>query len=323
MARGVVAERTGLPTSPAGRRHSSAVSRINLHAPSRSGVAWSPGVLRENEVHRVMCAKDDERHASIASLDEFLTTWAASAHGREIIRQAQSAAGARRLRVLDIGVADGESSFFLAAQGHEVTAIEPSPDYCRRMARLAERLSVNLDIWNTVAESMEAVHGTFDLAIFSATLHHCDDPEIALRNVHRLLAQGGLLLVVNEPALKPHRSKAQFYRQLEVAPLSMGHYGGNEHIYRQGEYVRMLQHAGFTVREDLHVRYLAPRSAVMDMLERSIDGVHVYSDGAVLARFAAFLLLRRMLRLPILGRVLARLLGRLSLLTLSFVCTKQ
>ena len=53
-------------------------------------------------------------------------------------------------------------------------------------------------------------------------------------------------MVLVEPTLKPWRSKKWFYHEMEVNPVKMGHYGGNEHIYYSWNYQRMLEKAQFS-----------------------------------------------------------------------------
>lgn len=147
-------------------------------------------------------------------------------------------------RVLDVGVAYGVTSAYLALHGHDVTAVEPSMDMCHEMAALFSRLSIPVSVVCGTGETIDQIKSTFDLVVFYSSLHHCDDPRKALRNAREKLIDGGRVFLW-EPVLKFYRTKAWFYRTLETNPEQLGHYGGNEHIYRAGEYAAFARRAGF------------------------------------------------------------------------------
>ena len=168
-------------------------------------------------------------------------------------------------RVLDVGVAYGVTSAYLALHGHEVTAVEPSMDMCREMAALFKRLDIPVKVVAGTGESINQIKSTFDLVVFYSSLHHCDDPEKALRNAREKLVDGGRVFLW-EPVLKFYRTKAWFYKTLETNPEQLGHYGGNEHIYRAGEYAGFAGRAGFSkVSFEPSVTYgLVPKRAPWD-----------------------------------------------------------
>lgn len=177
--------------------------------------------------------------------EEFVAEFLASAHGLEVRHQAASFRPGSR--ILDIGVGGGASSVYLCRLGHAVTVVEPSPDLCAGLHQAALAYGLPLEIYVTNAESINQVEGRFDYVIFSSSFHHCDDPLGALRCVGTKLQPGGRVLLLNEPILQCYRSKSWFFRKLAEFPEEMGHYGGNEHIYRYGEYVEMLRAAGFRI----------------------------------------------------------------------------
>jgi 2-polyprenyl-3-methyl-5-hydroxy-6-metoxy-1,4-benzoquinol methylase len=148
-------------------------------------------------------------------------------------------------RVLDVGFGIGFSSMELGRHGFAVTGVEPSKVNIEIASCAAEKFGLSFTgVPSTAEEMAEHVRGPFDAVYFNSSLHHCDDPHAALRNAYTLLGAGGLVILI-EPTLKPWRTKAWFFRQLEANPVAMGHYGGNEHIYYNWEYDRMLRRAGF------------------------------------------------------------------------------
>lgn len=149
-------------------------------------------------------------------------------------------------RILDVGAGMGYTSVYCALKGHSVVAIEPSPDYCDVIEKISGNVGVKIDIWISSAEHLVLDREEkFDIVIFHSSLHHCDDPYDALRIAYKYTAEGGSCLLISEPVLNCFRSKEWFNYMNEKYPEAMGHYGGNEHIYRANEYAYMLQKAGF------------------------------------------------------------------------------
>jgi SAM-dependent methyltransferase len=205
--------------------------------------------------------------------------------------------------LLDIGVAYGVTSAYFALQGHSVTAVEPSLELCRDMQNHFARLGITMKIVNGTGESLHQLESAFDAAVFYSSLHHCDDPVLALKNVHGRLKPGGTV-VLFEPVLKFYRSKKWFYETLEKNPEKLGHYGGNEHIYRVSEYVEFLKEAGFArIAIEPSVAYgLVPKRAPWD------------SDARYRIKKMYFAFVRAVVLNGFFGRLLQPLLFRLSLL---------
>lgn len=149
-------------------------------------------------------------------------------------------------RVLDLGCGVGRTSLSLAVQGNHVAAVEPSRELCEAIEWNAKRLGLaKVDVHQTTAEQISQISGEFDVAIFHSSLHHCDDPQQALKEAYAKLKPGGRIFLIAENILKFYRSKAWFKRMLTEHPEEVDHFGGNEHIYRSREYRQMLWNAGF------------------------------------------------------------------------------
>lgn len=160
------------------------------------------------------------------------------------------------IRILDIGSGRGETSIYLASLGHQVSVIEPSLAHCEFIEYAAKRYNLNLNIYLCTAESLNKVNDKFDAIIFNSSFHHCDDPQLALKNCYQALVDGGILLITNEPVLPLFRAKKWYFKKLINNAAEMGHYGGNEHIYYYFEYENMLKKAGFKkIKNSLNIRY--------------------------------------------------------------------
>ena len=225
------------------------------------------------------------------------------------------------LKVLDIGVGRGQSTLFIAAHGHHVTAVEPSEMACCDLEKIAKHLKLSLEVYQGIAEVVDQLpENSFDLVIFNSSLHHCDDPVRALKNCYRVLKPSGRVALLNEPLLKPFRSKSWYYRRLETHPMEMGHYGGNEHVYYAWEYKRMLRTAGFRdtkIERSHHITDL--RKWVQQMVKAQVGGGFVYSEFKLLLHFAWHFALSRLSRIS----PLKRMLQTLSLLPVSFQAWKR
>lgn len=149
-----------------------------------------------------------------------------------------------RGRVLDVGVGYGVTSAYLAIHGFDVVALEPSLRLCEDMERFFQRMGLAITVVQGIGEYMDALSGVFDAVVFNSSLHHCDDVARTLDNAYKLLRPAGRIFLF-EPVLKFYRSQAWFTRMLKEDPGKVGHYGGNEHIYRFGEYRRFLKNAEF------------------------------------------------------------------------------
>ena len=75
--------------------------------------------------------------------------------------------------ILDIGACEGHFSINLAARGHDVTAIEASPERAKVLKFFADlrgvKLSIATEDWRGYCERTEK---EFDVAIFLSTFHH-------------------------------------------------------------------------------------------------------------------------------------------------------
>jgi len=224
-------------------------------------------------------------------------------------------------KILDVGVGFGQSSVYLATRGHSVFAVEPSLSMCKLICETARRFSLEITPVQGVGENLSRVGITdFDAVVFNASLHHCDQPVAAIAEAFNCLKPGGQLVLVNENMLKPWTSQKRFKRLLEIDPVGMGHYGGNEHAYHNQDYLRMIM-TSFP-----SVELLIPRmDSALDELEmllarKFVDKTRIYGTNlSVLSRFFYYILRQKVRAHP----RIYRFLGRLSLLPVHFRAYKQ
>jgi SAM-dependent methyltransferase len=94
------------------------------------------------------------------------------------------------MRVLDIGCATGSLLAFLRERGWSGTGLEisgPQADYARRERKL--------EVWNVPVEENQFPPASFEVIHASHLIEHLNHPRPFLREVRRLLAPGGVLIL--------------------------------------------------------------------------------------------------------------------------------
>lgn len=95
-------------------------------------------------------------------------------------------------RVLDVGCGPGHDAATLAGMGHEVTAVEPTPELLQGAARLyGDKVRWVADGLPDLAK----VSGAYDFVLISAVWMHLDKSQrrLALPRIAGLIAPGGVL----------------------------------------------------------------------------------------------------------------------------------
>jgi 2-polyprenyl-3-methyl-5-hydroxy-6-metoxy-1,4-benzoquinol methylase len=212
----------------------------------------------------------------------------------------------KNARVLDIGVGLGESSVFLALNNFRVYALEPSESCCKIIQGISEKFDLKINLIQGAVEDISRIHESFDVAIFNASLHHCDDPYLALREVKKVLVDGGKIFLINENFLRPWISEEKYQKLLKSDPIRMGHYGGNEHAYSNNSYKKFLMNTFG------NCSVLIPRKRfALDELELKItsriDGQRVISSNlGIMARHFYYLLKEKIIGFSLLYLLLAQ-----------------
>jgi SAM-dependent methyltransferase len=275
----------------------------------------SAGLAAEIEVHKSWQKTLDHYHS--AAIDDVIGEYARSFHGIEFIHSCRSLNG--RLKILDIGVGTGQTSVYLAMQGHDVTAVEPSPHFCSVIELLARKADVNIMIHECSIECVD-FSNEFDACIFNASFHHCEDPVTATVNCYRALKENGRIYLINEQVLRFYKSKSVYYENLKNNPGKVQHYGGNEHVYRNHEYRDFLKKAKFRpIRQNVPSYYFHPKTMLMFSLNyRGIDG-YEYSYSNIVLRAVWYYLLNVLLK----NRVAAFIARELSLIGNTFIGMKS
>ena len=118
--------------------------------------------------------------------------------------------------ILDIGAGTGNLAFWLASEGHEVTALEPDPEmYAAMLARLGQRKDLQRTLTPLPKPLGFDLQQRFDVCLALAVLHLLDPAQRAalFAYAHALLVDAGVLII---EAPVESRSRVELPRQLKA-----------------------------------------------------------------------------------------------------------
>jgi 2-polyprenyl-3-methyl-5-hydroxy-6-metoxy-1,4-benzoquinol methylase len=174
-------------------------------------------------------------------------------------------AGAPPADVLDVGGGTGGLAVPLAALGHRVTVVDPSPDALAALARRASESGVEglIVARQADADDLQVDDASFDLALCHGVLEHVDEPSTALAGIARALRPGARLSLlaaqrsaaVIGAALAGHLARAQ-----TLLDDPEGRWGDHDPLVRRFDRARivaLVESAGLEVDGVEGVRVLA------------------------------------------------------------------
>ncbi|WP_169944157.1 trans-aconitate 2-methyltransferase [Microbispora sp. H11081] len=160
-------------------------------------------------------------------------------------------------QIVDLGSGTGAGTFALLERfpGAHVTAVDTSPGHLQRLRERARARGAEERV-RTVRADLDAGHwpdlGTPDLVWASASMHHMADPGRALRNVHDLLAPGGLFALVELagfPRFLPAHAPESRPGLEDRAHAATDSFHAEHVPHRGADWGPMLTAAGFTVED--------------------------------------------------------------------------
>ncbi|WP_447035093.1 class I SAM-dependent methyltransferase [Streptomyces sp. DSM 118878] len=156
--------------------------------------------------------------------------------------------------IVDLGSGTGTGTFALLARWPEarITAVDSSAEHLHRLREKACAQGVD-DRVRTVQADLDAGWpdlGTPELVWASASLHHMAEPDRTLRQVHELLAPGGLFAVVELagfPRFLPENAPEARPGLEERCHAALAHHHAEHVPHRGADWGPKLTGAGFTV----------------------------------------------------------------------------
>lgn len=134
---------------------------------------------------------------------------------------------------LDLGCGDGTITVEIGRFARRVVGIDVNPRFLVAARRRAEREHrTNVSFKEDRIETLGEPDESYDLAVFSQSLHHLKEPEAGIRQAARVLRPGGRLVVFD---LAPHQER------WVIPKLGHVHLG-----FASEELERMLRETGMT-----------------------------------------------------------------------------
>jgi SAM-dependent methyltransferase len=143
--------------------------------------------------------------------------------------------------VVEVGAGNGLNFGHYPAGVSEVIAVEPEPYLRAEAERAANEASVEVSVVAGVAEDLPLANEAVDAGVASMVLCSVADPELALRELYRVIRPGGELRF-NEHVISERRGLAVLQRGLDVV---WPHVAGGCHLGRDTG--ALLREAGFEV----------------------------------------------------------------------------
>jgi S-adenosylmethionine-dependent methyltransferase len=180
------------------------------------------------------------------------------------VRAAQT--GRAALDVVDVGAGTGGFAVRLAALGHHVTVVDPSPDALAAARWRAAELGVTLTAVQGEAGDLAALvgEGTADLVVCHNVLEYVDSPAAAMTAIARVLRAGGTVsvLAANIVAAVLQRALAGRYDEARrlldpQAPSAPGPAVTEHRRFTLPELTALIEDAGLRVGEAQGIRVFA------------------------------------------------------------------
>ena len=163
--------------------------------------------------------------------------------------------------VLDIGGGTGGLAVRIAAQGHRVTVIDPSPDALAALARRADEEGVADRVTGLQGDlgnlSDLAPEGGVDLVLCHGVLGLVDDPAGALATITSVLRPGGALSLLVSQRHAAVLARAMAGHFIQASEILAGEQERGEHRLTAEELAQLLGAAGFTATTTHGIRVFA------------------------------------------------------------------
>ena len=128
-------------------------------------------------------------------------------------------------QLLELGCGAGESSVYFAKMGAHCVATDYSPGMVDVALQLAAANGVKIESRTANAQSLDFPDNTFDFVYAANLLHHLPDPQLCIREMHRVLKPGGKACfwdpLKHNPVINLYRRIATNVRTEDETPLDI------------------------------------------------------------------------------------------------------
>ncbi|NKM50170.1 methyltransferase domain-containing protein [Rhizobium leguminosarum bv. viciae] len=145
-------------------------------------------------------------------------------------------------KALDLGAGRGISSYALARDGWNVTALEPDPSElvgAGAIHSLARTSGLEIAVVSEFSEQLPFAENTFDVVNCRQVLHHARDLPQTCREIFRVLKPGGVMVATREHVLSKKEDLQAF-----LNAHSLHKFYGGENAFLLDEYMSAIKGAG-------------------------------------------------------------------------------
>jgi SAM-dependent methyltransferase len=175
-------------------------------------------------------------------------------------------------RVLDVGAGSGWLSHRLTALGHRAVAVDIIDDEADGLGA-ARHYSTTFPVVQADFDAPPFASRQFDVVVFNGSLHYSADPAATLERAHRLLAEGGTLVVMDSPMFVTAKDGAAM---VDDNARRFRSTCGLAEVVRPG--VGFLTYAGLTAiaeREKLRARFVRSRGSINWRVHRLVSRIRL------------------------------------------------
>jgi len=149
-------------------------------------------------------------------------------------------------KALDLGAGRGISSYAMARDGWQVTALEPDPSKlvgAGAIHSLAEQSNLKISVVSEYSEKLPFPDNSFDVVNCRQVLHHARDLPQTCREIFRVLKPGGVMVATREHVISKREDLTAF-----LDAHSLHKFYGGENAFLLDEYLSAMQSAGLHVQ---------------------------------------------------------------------------
>ncbi len=163
-------------------------------------------------------------------------------------------------RILEVGCGTGGLMRDLLTPGRRVVGLDISKGMLKR-AEQSIGISEKLAWVVSPGESIPFKDSVFDVLCFRGAFHHMADEKAALSEAHRVLKEGGLI-ILSEP-----NDDSVLLRFPRTLARTKGRFGKDHKAFRSREWLDLIRKTGFTVHHKKYFSFLSqPLCGMSDVL---------------------------------------------------------
>ncbi|WP_319587449.1 class I SAM-dependent methyltransferase [uncultured Desulfobulbus sp.] len=171
---------------------------------------------------------------------------------------------ARKGNALDLGAGRGISSYALARDGWQVTALEPDPSNlvgAGAIRSLVEETGFSIKVVSEYSENLPFENDSFDLVNCRQVLHHARDLNQSCKEIFRILRPGGVMIATREHVISKKEDLQYF-----LDSHALHKFYGGENAFLLDEYLSAISLAGLYVEQTL-----APLDSPINYFPMTLD----------------------------------------------------